>query len=84
MSLPYYCTFLTEYSEDFIDCFQKQSYFRLEIYNFLRVKMRIYAQSIGEHSVILSDLPENMTFFRSLTEENFDALKKLIRSELGE
>ena len=48
------------------------------------VKMRIYAQSIGEHSVILSDLPENMTFFHSLTEENFDAIKKLIRSELGE
>lgn len=89
------------------------------------VKMRIYAQSIGEHSDILSDLPENMksdikksgdckklsglkcsptctggytfimddveykkcknmAFFHSLTEENFDAIKKLICSELGE
>ena len=61
------------------------------------VKMRIYAQSIGEHSDVLSDLPENMkadikkagdcknmAFFHSLTEENFDAIKKLIRSELGE
>ena len=87
------------------------------------VKMRIYAQSIGEHSDILSSLPENMkadiikagdckklngldcsptctggytfimdgveykkcknmAFFHSLTEENFDAIKKLIRSEL--
>lgn len=89
------------------------------------VKMRIYAQSIGEHSDILSDLPENMredikksgeckklnglkcsptctggytfvmddveykkcknmAFFHYLTEENYDAIKKLIRSELGE
>ena len=89
------------------------------------VKMRIYAQSIGEHSDILSDLSENMkadikkagdckklngltcsptcsggysftmdgeelkkcknmAFFHSLTEENYDAIKKLIRSELGE
>ena len=89
------------------------------------VKMRIYAQSIGEHSDILSGLPENMksdikksgdckklnglncsstcsggykftmdgeefkkcknmAFFHSLTEENYDAIKKLIRSELGE
>ena len=87
--------------------------------------MRIYAQSIGEHSDILSGLPENMkadikksgdckklnglncsptcsggyeftmdgqefkkcknmAFFHSLTEENYDAIKKLIRSELGE
>ena len=87
--------------------------------------MRIYAQSIGEHSDILSDLPENMkadikksgeckklndlncsstcsggyestmdgeefkkckniAFFHALTEENYDAIKKLIRSELGE
>ena len=89
------------------------------------VKMRIYAQSIGVHSDILSNLPENMkadirkagnckkltglkcsptckggytftmdgeefkkcknmAFFHSLTEENFDAIKKLIDSELGE
>ena len=89
------------------------------------VKMRIYAQSIGEHSDILSDLPENMkadikksgdckklsgmncsptcsggyeftmdgevfkkcknmAFFHSLTEENYDAIKKMICSELGE
>lgn len=89
------------------------------------VKIRIYAQSIGEHSDILSDLPENMkadikksgdckkinglkcsptctggytffmdnveykkcknmAFFHSLTEENYDAIKKLIRSELSE
>lgn len=89
------------------------------------VKMRIYAQNIGEHSDILTDLPENMksdikksgdckklsglkcsltctggytffmdgaeykkcknmAFFHSLTEENFDAIKKLIYSELGE
>ena len=89
------------------------------------VKMRIYARSIGEHSDILSDLPENMksdinkardckklnglkcsptcsggyeftmdgeefkkcknmAFFHSLTEENYDAIIKLIRSELGE
>ena len=89
------------------------------------VKMRIYAQSIGEHSDILSDLPEkmkadirksgdckklnglncsptcsggytftmdgvefkkckNMAFFHSLTEENYDAIKKLIYSELCE
>ena len=89
------------------------------------VKMRIYAQSIGEHSDILYDLPENMkadirksgdckklnglncsptcsggyeftmdgvelkkcknmAFFHSLTEENYDAIKKLICSELGE
>lgn len=89
------------------------------------VKMRIYAQSIGGHSEILSDIPEkmkadikksgdckklnglncsptcsggyeftmdgekfkkckNMAFFHSLTEENYDAITKLIRSELGE
>lgn len=87
--------------------------------------MRIYAQSIGVHPDILSDLPENMksdikkagdckklsglncsptctggytfimddveykkcknmAFFHALTEENFDAIKKLICSELGE
>ena len=95
------------------------------VFRKIGVKMRIYAQSIGEHSDILSDLPENMkadikksgdckklnglkcsptctggytfimddveykkcknmAFFHSLTEENFDAIKKLIRSELGE
>ena len=27
---------------------------------------------------------KNMAFFHSLTEENFDAIKKLIDSELGE
>lgn len=89
------------------------------------VKMRVYARSIGEHSDILADLPENMkadikksgdckklnglncsptctggyeftmdgeklkkcknmAFFHSLTEENYDAITKLIRSELGE
>lgn len=27
---------------------------------------------------------KNMAFFHSLTEENYDAIKRLIRSELGE
>ena len=42
----------------------------------------------GGYTFIMDDVEykkcKNMAFFHSLKEENYDAIKKLIRSELGE